>query len=277
MLVQIRKLERYKDDHGNEIVYDGDVREDKIDIRFKGSNNTLTIAPDADLRDLLVTFSGDNGRIEISPTTKKRAGLRFELRCGHESRIWIGPNVGCAGRAFISAVEGVSVTIGEDVMFAKNIEVRGDDTHPIFDVRTEKRLNPSQSIVVGEHVWIAKHAVVMGGVTIGNGSVIGFRSIVTSSIPNNCVAVGSPARVVKRDIAWERPEVVPRRPNEEYPRKGEKSPKYWNLTDDSDTPVHPPVKPAPKSQATAKSPDGRTMASRLPSPVKRIARKLRSS
>ncbi|MFF9123302.1 acyltransferase [Streptomyces sp. NPDC014889] len=269
-MLQLHKLERYKDDQGNQIVYDGEIREDKIDIRFKGSNNTLIISPKADIKDLLVTFSGDNGQIEIGPTTKKRAGLRFELRCGHESRIWIGENVGCAGRTFISAVEGVSVSIGDDVMFAKNIEVRGDDTHPIFDVRTEKRVNPSQSIVVGEHVWIAKHAVVMGGVTIGNGSVIGFRSIVTSSIPNNCVAVGAPARVVRRDIAWERPEVVPRRPNEEYPRKGEKSPKYWNLTDDAAIPEKPAVRP----RAGGKT---RRLARHLPAPVRRLARKLLSS
>ncbi|MEW2520864.1 acyltransferase [Actinacidiphila alni] len=269
-MLQVRTLQRHKDDQGNEIIYDGEPIEEKIDIRFKGSNNTLVIDSKADVKDLLVTFTGDNGRIEIERTTKKRAGLRFELRCGHESLIRIGENVGCAGRAFISAVEGVSVTIGADVMFAKNIEVRGDDTHPIYDVRTEKRVNPSRSIVVGEHVWIAKHAVVMGGVTIGDGSVIGFRSIVTSRIPNNCVAVGAPARVVRRNIAWERPEVVPRRPNEEYPRKGEKSSQYWNLTDDRAVPDNPVVR---KQGGGMK----RRAAGLLPAPARRKIRKMRSS
>ncbi|MFI7237091.1 acyltransferase [Streptomyces cyaneofuscatus] len=268
-MLQVRKLERYKDDQGNEIVYDGEVREEKIDIRFKGANNKLVISPEADIKDLLVIFTGDNGQIDIDRTTKRRAGLRFELRCGHESRIRIGENVGCAGRTFISAVEGVSVTIGADVMFAKNIEVRGDDTHPIFDVRSGKRANPSQSIVVGEHVWIAKHAVVMGGATIGDGSVIGFRSIVTKAIPNNCVAVGAPAKVVKRNIAWERPEVVTRRPGEEYPRKGEKSEQYWNLTeDDGATEAKPVVRSQPRKRRAAQY---------LPAPVRRLARKLRSS
>ncbi|MET9258311.1 acyltransferase [Streptomyces sp. NPDC003717] len=266
---QVRKLERYKDDQGNEIVYAGEVREEKIDIRFKGSNNTLVIAPDADIKDLLVIFTGDNGHIEIERTTKRRAGLRFELRCGHESKIRVGENVGCAGRTFLSAVEGVSVTIGADVMFAKNIEVRADDTHPIYDVRSQKRANPSKSIVVGEHVWIAKHAVVMGGVTIGNGSVIGFRSIVTSSVPNNCIAVGAPARVVRRNIAWERPEVVSRRPGEQHPRPGEKSEQYWNLTDDDAAADAPVVRSKPTSQ--------RAVARYLPASVRRAARKYRSA
>ncbi|MFJ7261241.1 acyltransferase [Streptomyces globosus] len=242
-MLRLHKLERYKDDQGNQIVYDGETRENNIDIRFEGSNNTLTVSPEAYVRDLSVAFWGDNGQIEIGPTTTKWLGLRFELRCGHESSIWIGENVDCAGPIFVSAAEGVSVTIGNETILGENLEVRGDDTHPIYDVRTGKRVNPSQSIVVGEHVWIAKHTVVMGGVSIGNGSVIGLGSIVTSSIPNNCVAVGSPARVVRRDVAWERPWVLPRQPNEQYPRVGEKTERYWNLTDDAAIPETVAVRP----------------------------------
>ncbi|WP_405899697.1 acyltransferase [Streptomyces sp. NBC_00727] len=269
-MLQLHTLDRYKDDQGNEIVYDGEVRHENIDIRFKGSNNTLVIDARADIKDLVVNFTGNNGRVEIAPTSEKRVGLRFQMRCGHESLIRIGENVGCAGRTFISAVEGVSVTLGTDVMLSRNIEIRADDSHPIYDVRTEKRLNPSRSIVVGDHVWIAKHAVLLGGATIGDGSVIGYRSIVTSSVPNNCVAVGSPARVVRRNIAWQRPVLAPRRPGEQYPRKGEKTEQYWNLTVDEDV--------VPASPVVRKKPGpARRLFRRLPAPVRRLARKLRSS
>jgi acetyltransferase-like isoleucine patch superfamily enzyme len=278
MLLQIRKLERYKDEHGNEIVYDGEPLEEKIDIRFRGSNNTLVVSSSAYIKDLSVNFTGDNGRIEVGPTTRKRTGLRFDFRCGHHGVITVGEDVGCAGRVFVSAVEGVTVSIGYDVMFARGIEIRADDAHPIYDVRTSKRLNPSQPIVVGDHVWIAKDAVIMGGVTIGNGSVVGFRSILTKSIPNNCIAAGAPARVVKRNIAWERPVVTTRRPGEPAPRKGEKNADYWNLTEELDDPVHPQVKPAAKSKTKAAPPSAtRKLARRLPAPVKRFAKKLRPS
>jgi acetyltransferase-like isoleucine patch superfamily enzyme len=239
----VTRLQPYRDDLGNEIVYNGSNTVE-VDIRLRGANNRFVIADSANIRDLLVTFWGDNGVIEIGPTTLKRAPLRFELRVGHESTLKIGSNVGCAGRAFVSAVEGADVTIGADVMFAKHVEVRCDDTHPIFDVRTGERRNVSRSIHVGEHVWLAKHSIVMGGVTIGDGSVVGFRSIVTRSVPNNCVVVGAPATVVRRDIAWERPETVNRKPGERYPREGEKSEKYWNVTrdDPAETVARPPSK-----------------------------------
>jgi acetyltransferase-like isoleucine patch superfamily enzyme len=226
---RITKLERWKDDLGNEIVYDG-AFEQPVDIRVRGRGNRLIVAPTANLQDLMVSFHGDNGLIQIGATHVRRAPLRLELRVGHESSLTIGTNVGTAGRTFISAIEGADVTIGDDVMFAKHVEVRTDDTHPIFDVNTRERLNVSHSIDVGAHVWLAKHCVVMGGVTIGAGSVIGFRSIVTRSVPNNCVAVGAPARVVRRDVAWARPETVARRPGEKYPHEGEIPEPYWNLS-----------------------------------------------
>ena len=46
-------------------------------------------------------------------------------------------------------------------------------------------------------VWIAANAVVLGGVTIGDGAVIGAGSVVTKDIPDDCVAVGNPARVIR--------------------------------------------------------------------------------
>src|SRR5690606_5449604 len=103
--------------------------------------------------------------------------------------------------------------------------------HPIFDVTSGKRVNPAKSIVVGNHVWLAREAVVLGGASIGDGSVIGYRSLVTRKIPNNCIAVGTPAVVSTRNIAWERPHL------DDYPRFKpdssviEKS-KYWNMTAD---------------------------------------------
>ncbi|WP_426208434.1 acyltransferase [Massilia sp. TWP1-3-3] len=52
-------------------------------------------------------------------------------------------------------------------------------------------------ITIGDHAWIGFDVVILKGVTIGEGAVIGARSVVTSDIPAWSVAVGSPARVVK--------------------------------------------------------------------------------
>jgi len=53
-------------------------------------------------------------------------------------------------------------------------------------------------IVIGENVWLGACCMVVAGVKIGRNCVIGANSVVTEDIPDYCVAVGAPARVVKR-------------------------------------------------------------------------------
>ena len=53
-------------------------------------------------------------------------------------------------------------------------------------------------MVIGEHCWIGGHVTILPGVTIGDRSVIGAGAVVTKDVPPDCLAVGNPARVVKR-------------------------------------------------------------------------------
>lgn len=63
--------------------------------------------------------------------------------------------------------------------------------------------------IIGENVWICTNAVVFGPITIGDNVTIGAGSIVNKSVPDNCVVVGNPARIVKRDgVACDQPLVV---------------------------------------------------------------------
>ncbi|MBP2328965.1 acetyltransferase-like isoleucine patch superfamily enzyme [Kibdelosporangium banguiense] len=229
-MLRAHKLRQYEDKLGNEIVFAGESHDSVTDIRFRGSGNKLIVASDAKIVDLRVDFIGDHGTVEIGSTVGNSVGLRFAMRVGHHSRIRIGRDVSSEGVVLVSAVEGTEVSIGEDTMLFAGIEVRSDDTYPVYEVATEKRLNDSRSITIGEHVWIAEGATIMGGVTIGNGAVISTRSIVDTDIPNNCIAMGAPAQVVNRDIAWERRVVLDRKRGDLLPADGEKTARYWGLT-----------------------------------------------
>jgi acetyltransferase-like isoleucine patch superfamily enzyme len=153
------------------------------------------------------------------------------IRIGQDSTVRIGRNVSSTSTVAMSATEGTTIVIGEDVMFASENQVRADDGHPIFDVRTGQRVNVSKSIRIGAHVWLGRMAVVLGGARIGSGTVIGYGSIVTGRIPNNCVAAGVPARVVRRDIAWERPHLSLVRPFYKPDATSVVKSAYWQLTE----------------------------------------------
>ena len=60
---------------------------------------------------------------------------------------------------------------------------------------------PSRDTVVGNDVWIGAEALILPGVTIGDGAVIGTRAVVSRDVPPYAVVAGNPARVVRRRYA----------------------------------------------------------------------------
>lgn len=229
-MTQIRSLAAYKDAAGNQIISDGHIGE-IVSITFSGHNNRVVVPAKAKIGKLIVAFDGDNGQLTLGDSPKVGA-LRAIIRIGQDSEVRFGTNVSTTEQCVISAVEGTRVTFGDDVMIASDNEFRADDGHPIFDVHTEKRVNVSKDITIGNHVWFARGASALGGANVGDGTVIGFGSLVTGTIPNNVIAVGTPAKVVRKDVAWERPHLSLTNP----PYKPDastitKSP-YWHVTEE---------------------------------------------
>lgn len=233
-MIKLTKLERYEDDNGNTIEYDGPTLTENVTIEFRGKRNRLVVKAPTRINRLMVWFDRDDGLVEIDENSNTSgAYLRLKSRVGEDSKISVGKNVTMTGPCYMTAAEGTSITVGDDCMIAVANEIRTHDGHPIFELKTGERANKSSCIHVGNHVWLGKEAVLLGGSKVGDGSVIGFRSVVTSEIPNNCVAVGLPAKVIKRDIAWERPNLTITKPHYK-PGANEITPSpYWNPTAES--------------------------------------------
>ncbi|WP_300680168.1 acyltransferase [Nocardioides sp.] len=102
----------------------------------------------------------------------------------------------------IYAGDRAHVVIGDDGMFASDVEVLASNVHTVFDL--DGTPNKDKKTEIGPHVWLGKGSRIIAGSTIGRGSVIGGFSVVAGRIPNNCVAAGNPCRVVKRNIFWGR-------------------------------------------------------------------------
>lgn len=63
----------------------------------------------------------------------------------------------------------------------------------------DPRTSPAKPIVIEDNVFIGANCVIRKGVTIGENTVIGMNSVVTKDIPANCVAVGSPCKVIRQN------------------------------------------------------------------------------
>ncbi|MBB5436381.1 acetyltransferase-like isoleucine patch superfamily enzyme [Pedobacter sp. AK017] len=91
------------------------------------------------------------------------------------------------------------ITIGNNVMFAQNIVASGlNHGFEDADVSPSQQKVNCKLITIADDVWIGANSVITAGVTIGRHSVIGAGSIVTKDIPEFCVAVGNPARIIKK-------------------------------------------------------------------------------
>lgn len=76
------------------------------------------------------------------------------------------------------------------------------DNHTIYEV-PPPRINLAGNIEVGDHVWIGLQSFVMKGVKIWSGSIVGLQSVVTCDIPENSMAAGAPARVIREGVSWD--------------------------------------------------------------------------
>ena len=59
-----------------------------------------------------------------------------------------------------------------------------------------------QEVIIGDNVWIGNGSIILKGVHIGDNVIIGAGSIVNKDIPSNCIAVGNPAKIVKKIKGW---------------------------------------------------------------------------
>jgi acetyltransferase-like isoleucine patch superfamily enzyme len=109
--------------------------------------------------------------------------------------VLIGNNTGIG----LSNVIIGPVKIGNYVMLAQNIVISGLN-HGYEDITLPPRSQQviTKQITIEDDVWIGANCVVTAGVTIGKHAVIGAGSVVTKDIPEFSVAVGNPARVIKK-------------------------------------------------------------------------------
>nr|WP_255700853.1 acyltransferase [Flavobacterium sp. AS60] len=112
-----------------------------------------------------------------------------------DSEITIGDNVSI-NNAF-SAVAFSKITIQSNVLIGVNCAIIDNDGHNLeIDKRNDNELK-SEPVFIAENVFLGDDVTILKGVTIGKNSVIGNGSIVTKSIPENVIAAGNPARVIR--------------------------------------------------------------------------------
>lgn len=213
----------------NKVVAPPGLKNVRLDCR--GENNQLIIE-NKYLHDTVIRFIGNNNICIIKSCSHPKSFFG-EIQCGHGCSVTIGKDVSVQARVFITTAEQSQVVVGDDCMLSCEIQIRAEDSHAIYDVVTGERVNESKDIIIEDHVWLGYRCTVLQGTHIREGSVVGFGSIVKGNFPNNCAIAGVPAKVVKKNIAWERPHISYSQPIiKTHSSQIKKTEQYWNLTKD---------------------------------------------
>lgn len=224
----LKRLAPYRDDRGNEIVYSGDPI-DGVNIIFRGDNNRLVVDTPTRVKRLSVAFDCDDGFVGIG-ASRFTANFQATIQVGERCQVVFGEDITMTGICQVTTAEATNVIIGNDVMIARDVIIRTHDSHPIFDVTSGLRVNPAESVHIGNHVWLADRSAIFGGATIGDGSVVGFGSLVTGRIDNNQVAAGVPARGVRSNVGWARNHLNLTVPRIKPDASSISNQRYWALT-----------------------------------------------
>lgn len=189
-------------DHGarNVVELAPNVRLSGVQILMNGSGNRVAVAAGVVLTNATVTLQGSNNTVELGCGCQLKSTI---ILCEDDgNHISIGDRTRIAGSTELAAMEGTEITIGSDCLFSGNIHVRTGDSHSVVNF-DGKRVNPSNSINLGNHVWVGTGVTMLKGVSVAGHSIVGAHAVVTKQFEEpNCAIAGNPARVIRRDVDW---------------------------------------------------------------------------
>lgn len=141
-------------------------------------------------------------RLLLEKNSTMRVDKPYTIYAGCYIRVITGGSLVIRGNGFINencqVTCGDSIEIGEGCFIGRDVIIRSYDAHQI----RKEGYQVAAPITIGNHVWIGQRAMILKGVTIGDGAVIAAGAVVTKDVPAHAIAAGVPARVVEENIEW---------------------------------------------------------------------------
>ncbi len=191
---------------GNAIAAAGETTLSGSSIRVHGNNNLIRIGKNVTYANVSFFISGDNNEIVIGDNCSA-CDVQFHIEQDNNT-IRVGNGTTMHGRGaqviHMAADEGSKIIIGEDCMLAHSTNMRSTDSHSIVDLNGN-RLNPAKDIRIGDHCWIGMQCIILKGTEIASHCVTAAGAVCSKKYgESHCIIGGNPAKIIKREIDWDR-------------------------------------------------------------------------
>lgn len=145
---------------------------------------------------LPVTDSKERDRVlrELFGSAGKNLSIKPGFFCDLGINIHVGDDF--LTNYNVTILDMAPVHIGNNVWLGPGVGLFAV-AHPMEAAGRMDRLGIAKPITIGNNVWVGGNSTILMGITIGNNVIIGAGSVVTHDIPDNAVAVGNPAKVIR--------------------------------------------------------------------------------
>lgn len=133
--------------------------------------------------------------------------LECKINCNREGKIIVGDYTSIRESSVINCDQ--QIVIGRHCFIGNHVLIQDNDSHPespslrrqqsitVLEKLTDTYQAPRAPIEIEDRVWIGTGAIILKGVTIGEGAIIGAHSVVTRDVPPMSLAAGNPAKVIR--------------------------------------------------------------------------------
>lgn len=166
-------------------------------------NKTAKIILNGNLitNDNCIKYNGRSTIVRMDSNSQMNVNGNFsiyyggDIICFKNSKLTLGSGF-CNSNIKIRCTN--SITIGNNVAISHDVTIMDSDAHSIKNQENDM----TKPVIIGDNVWIGTKAIILKGVTIGNGAIVAAGSIVTKDVPGNSMVAGSPAKIIKENVNW---------------------------------------------------------------------------
>jgi acetyltransferase-like isoleucine patch superfamily enzyme len=161
----------------------------KIQVMFASSGNKIEISSDSKISNLTVSICGSNNVIRLGERLQMDGGWLQIF--GDNSTVELAPDC-WMDNVFIYVTDScASVSVGSRTMLGPRCELRCGDGHALYDISSGEIFNRAHHLRIGKNVWAGAGVLFLKDVTVGDGVVIGTRSVIIKHFPRSASPLAS--------------------------------------------------------------------------------------